>query len=241
MAAHPDIISSDENDLIYGLTQEIKQLTQCPADHIASGLQQLSLQQARALRQLYWQRIREEYKAFDPSKHSFVNKVALNSIEIGLIACLFPEARILFSIRDPRDVCLSCFQQNFRSSLNTVNLTDWQSIAEQYAAVMDLWLTIKPMMQPRFLELRYEDTVNDIRGSMAKVFDLLSLPWSEEIISFHEKAKSRYIATPGFADVSQPIYKRSHSRWRHYQKHFQAIQDLLNPYILYFGYQDDQE
>ncbi|WP_424315559.1 sulfotransferase, partial [Haloferula sp.] len=40
--------------------------------------------------------------------------MALNSIEIGLIACLFPEARIIFALRDPRDVCLSCFQQTFR-------------------------------------------------------------------------------------------------------------------------------
>jgi tetratricopeptide (TPR) repeat protein len=240
LAAHPDVICSDENDLIYGLTQEIKQLTQCPADHIASGFQQLSLQQARDLRQLYWQRIRDEYKSFDPSKHSFVNKVALNSIEIGLIACLFPEARILFAIRDPRDVCLSCFQQNFRPSLHTVNLTEWQSVAQQYAAVMDLWLAIKPMMHPRFLELRYEDTVNDFRGSMGKVFDLLALPWSEEIIAFHEKAKNRYIATPSFADVSQPIYNRSVARWWNYQKHFETIQGILDPYILCFGYQDNQ-
>lgn len=241
LAAHPDIISSDENDLIYGLTQEIRLLTDCPADHIASGFQQLSLQQVRELRQRYWQRIHEEYKSFDPSKHSFINKVALNSIEIGLITCLFPEARIIFAIRDPRDVCLSCFQQNFRPSLNTVNLADWDSIAGQYAAVMDLWLAIKPMMQPRYLELRYEDTVTDIRGSMARVFDLLSLPWSEEIIDFHEKAKSRYIATPSFADVSQPIYGRSVARWRQYRKHFESIGDLLAPYIHAFGYHHDQE
>jgi tetratricopeptide (TPR) repeat protein len=240
LAAHPDVISSDENDLIYGLTQEIRQLTQCPADHIALGLQQLGLQQARDLRQLYWQRIGEEYKTFDAARHCFINKVALNSIEIGLIASLFPESRILFALRDPRDVCLSCFQQVFRPSLNTVNLTDWRSVAEQYAAVMDLWLTIKPIMQPRYLELRYEDTVNDIRSSMGKVFDLLSLPWSEEIIAFHEKAKNRYIATPSFADVSQPIYNRSLARWRHYQQHVRAIQDLLAPYLEAFGYPEDQ-
>jgi tetratricopeptide (TPR) repeat protein len=239
LAAHPDVISSDENDLIYGLTQQIKQLTHCPADHIALGMQQLDLQQARELRQLYWRRVGEEYKTFAAARHCFINKVALNSIEIGLIACLFPEARIIFALRDPRDVCLSCFQQTFRPSLMTVNLADWQSVAEQYAAVMDLWLTIKPMMQPRYLELRYEDTVNDIQSSMGKVFDLLSLPWSEQINTFHEKAKSRYIATPSFADVSRPIYNRSVARWRHYQKHVQTIQSLLAPYIQAFGYQDD--
>lgn len=236
LAAHPDVVSSDENDLIYGLTHEIKQLTHCPIDHISSGLQQLDLQQARDLRRLYWQRVGQEYKTFDATKHCFINKVALNSIEIGLIASLFPEARILFALRDPRDVCLSCFQQTFRPTLITVNLADWQAVAEQYAAVMDLWLTIKPMMQPRYLELRYEDTVHDLQGSMSKVFDLLALPWSEEINTFHEKAKSRYVATPSFADVAQPIYNRSLARWRHYEKHVQPIQSLLDPYIKAFGY-----
>ncbi len=236
LAAHPDVISSDENDLIYGLTRKIKELTRCPDDHIALGMQQLDLQQARDLRRLYWQRVGEEYKAFDAGRHCFVNKVALNSIEVGLIACLFPEARILFAIRDPRDVCLSCFQQTFRPSLMTVNLADWRSIAEQYAAVMDLWLTIKSVMQSSYLELRYEDTVDDLQKSMGRVLDFLSLPWSEEVKSFHERAQGRYISTPSFADVSRPIYSRSLSRWKHYQKHFQEIKILLDPYIQAFGY-----
>jgi hypothetical protein len=79
---------------------------------------------------------------------------------------------------------------------------------------MDLWLTIKPLMRPRCLELRYENTVADLQGSMSGVFDFLSLPWSGQIASFHEKAKGRYISTPSHADVSQPVYQRSIARWR---------------------------
>jgi len=239
LAAHPDVISSDENDLIYGLTRKIRELTQCPEDHIALGVQQLDLQQARDLRRLYWQRVGEEYKAFDAGRHCFVNKVALNSIEVGLIACLFPEARILFAIRDPRDVCLSCFQQSFRPSLMTVNLCDWRSIAEQYAAVMDLWLTIKSLMVSRYVELRYEDTIGDLQGNMGGVFDFLSLSWDDEVRAFHEKAKDRFISTPSFVDVSRPIYSSSVARWKNYRKHFEEIQSLLDPYIRHFGYPVD--
>ncbi len=170
-----------------------------------------------------------------------LNQRFLNSIEIGLIASLFPEARVLFALRDPGDVCLSCFQQVFRPSLNTVNLTDWQTIAEQYAAVMDLWLAVKPMMQPRYLQLRYEDTVNVLQRSIGKVFDLLSLPWTEEIDTFHEKAKSRYITTPSFADVSQAIYNRSVGRWQNYKKYVAEIQDSLAPFVESFGYHHGQE
>lgn len=239
LAAHPDVISSDENELIYGLAHRIQQITRCPADDIPSGLRQLDLKQARDLRRHYWQRVGEEYQSFDAMKHRFINKVALNSIEIGLIASLFPEARILFALRDPRDVCLSCFQQTFRPSLSTVNLADLQGIAEQYAAVMDLWLTMKPLMQPRFHELRYEDLVADIQGCMGGVFDFLSLPWSGQIINYHEKAKGRYISTPSHADVSQPVYTRSLARWRSYHKQIQAVETLLAPFIQAFGYPED--
>lgn len=238
LAAHPDIVSSDENELIYGLAHRIQELSGCPADDIPSGLRQLDLEQARELRRHYWRRVGEEYKAFDATKHRFINKVALNSIEIGLIASLFPEARILFALRDPRDVCLSCFQQSFRPSLTTVNLADWQGIAQQYAAVMDLWLTIKPLMRPRCLALRYENTVADLQGSMSGVFDFLSLPWSGRIASFHEKAKGRYISTPSHADVSQPVYQRSIARWRNYRKQIQTIHGFLAPSIEAFGYEN---
>lgn len=235
LAAHPAVVSSDENNLISELTQKVAELTGCPEDHTAQGVAQLNIEQVRQLRQFYWQRIAVEYRHFDPTHHTFLNKVALNSIEIGFIATLFPEARIIFALRDPRDVCLSCFQQTFQPSVSTVNLATWEKVAHQYAAVMDLWFTIQPIMQPRFLELRYEDTVHDLQGSMQKVFALLALPWSDSVHQYHELAKERYIATPSFSDVTKPLYQRSVARWRHYEKHFLPLQEVLAPYLERFG------
>ncbi len=237
LAAHPDVVTSDENDLIHSLTQQLQKLTKCRIDNLVEGIRLINIDQARQLRQYYWQRVREEYGE-TTIQHRFIDKVALNSIDIGLIACLFPEAKILFALRDPRDVCLSCFQQTFAPSAVTANLTDWQGVAEQYAAVMNLWLTIKPMMQPKFIELRYEDTVNDFEQSFRQVFELLNLEWTEEIKVFHEKAKGRFIATPSFVDVTQPLYTRSLARWQHYRAFYASIMPLLKPYIAAFGYQE---
>lgn len=166
----------------------------------------------------------------------FVDKVALNSIDIGLISCVFPGARIIFALRDPRDVCLSCFQQVFNPSNVTVNLMTWEGVANQYAAVMDLWLHMKPMIQPCYLELRYEDTVNDFETSFRRVFALLDLQWSQAVSAFHEKAKGHYISTPSFAAVAQPIYSRALARWHNYEKFYTPILPILATYIDAFGY-----
>jgi hypothetical protein len=110
-------------------------------------------------------------------------------------------------------------------------------VVDQYAAVMDLWMTIKPLMQPRYVELRYEDTVRDIQGSMKEVFALLALSWNEEISRFHEQAKTRFIATPSFADVAKPIYQNASGRWRHYRKFLEPVASKLRPYLHSFGYE----
>lgn len=234
LAAHPRVFTSDENDLIHGLIQELHRLSGCP-DDIPAALSRIGVDDARKLRAYYWRRVNEEYGA-DALKKCFIDKVALNSIDIGLISCLFPEARIIFALRDPRDVCLSCFQQAFKPSNVTANLLTWEGVARQYAAVMNLWLHLKPTIQPRYLELRYEDTISDFENSFRRVFALLDLEWAAEVSVFHEKAKGRYIATPSFADVAQPLYSRSVARWRHYEQFYQPILPILAPYIEAFGY-----
>lgn len=235
LAAYPEVFSSDENSLIHGLVQQLRQLT--GTEDVATGLRKIGLTTARELRALYWRRVREEYGAEALNKR-FVDKVALNSIDVGLISTLFPEAKILFALRDPRDVCLSCYQQAFQPSNVTVNLSSWDGVAKQYAAVMDYWLSVREHIAPAYVEIRYEDTVADLEASMRRVLALMGLEWVPEVAAFHERARGRYIATPSFADVSQPIYQRSVARWRRYERHYQPILPVLVPYIEAFGYRD---
>jgi len=234
LSAHPGVVTSDENGLIHELTQKLREMTQCDED-IPTGLRGLGLDQARQLRAHYWQRVRAEYGA-DALQKCFVDKVALNTIDVGFISVIFPEAKILFALRDPRDVCLSCFMQTFKPSTVTINMLSWEGIARQYAAVMDLWLALRDFIAPKFLELRYEETVRDFETTFRGVFGLLGLEWTPEVAAFHEKAKSRYIATPSFAAVSQPLYTRSVGRWRCYEAYYTRVLPVLKPYLEAFGY-----
>ncbi len=42
--------------------------------------------------------------------------------------------------------------------------------------------------------------------------------------------------SPTYHDASQPVYARSVSRWRAYEKHLAAIQPVLEPYCRALGY-----
>ena len=50
----------------------------------------------------------------DPGGKVFIDKHPLNTLKLPLIARMFPDARILFACRDPRDVVLSCFRRRFK-------------------------------------------------------------------------------------------------------------------------------
>lgn len=88
------------------------------------------------------------------------------------------------------------------------------------------------------MELRYEDTVNEFETSFRQVFAFLGLEWNASVTQFHQRAKGRYISTPSFAAVSQPVYKTAAYRWLNYQKHFQSIDLQLKPFVDAFGYTD---
>ncbi len=234
LAAHPQVLTSDENHLLEELSAELAAMAGISEDTPAA-LSRIGVEQARQLRAYYWQRVAEEFGP-EALRKRFVNKVALNSIETGLISCLFPDAKIVFALRDPRDVCLSCAMQSFAASPATVNLLSWQGIATQYAAVMDLWLSLRDRIAPTWLELRYEDVVNDFEASFRRVFELLGVDWRPEVERFHERTVGRYVATPSFAAVSQPLYNSALARWRPYQQRFAEVMPQLAGFVRAFGY-----
>ena len=66
------------------------------------------LQEAR---DLFWQ---DAARLVDLPTHAvLIDKLPLNIVDLGLANLLFSDAKVVVALRDPRDVCLSCFMQNF--------------------------------------------------------------------------------------------------------------------------------
>lgn len=234
--AHPEVFLADETDLIYTVVEELGRMA--PAGRtIPERLRSLDLSGVLHLREFYWRKVRERYGEAANGRR-LVDKTTMNTVDVGLINVLFPDSKVVFVLRDPRDVVLSCFMQVMIPTPSTVHLLNWRGTAEFYALVMEWWLAAKSRLTLDFIEFRYEDAVADFEPTFRKVFDFLGLSWDPAVAKFHERAAGKYVNSPSFSQVAQPLYSSSVARWRHYAGEFEPIAATLQPYVETFGYQE---
>lgn len=234
LGAHPEVFVADETDLIMSVVRELQRMSNHQGS-IPQMLRQLDLDGVLHLRAFYWQRAKALFGDVLDSR-LFLDKTTMNSIDLGVINCLFPDAKLVFLLRDPRDVCLSCFMQTMIPTPSTIHLLTWDSTARFYAQIMDWWETVKPKLSMPYIEFRYEDAVFDFEAAFRKVFDFIGLEWNPDVADFHKHAAGKFIASPSFSQVAQPLYSSSVGRWKHYANEYTAIEQQLEPFLQKYGY-----
>jgi hypothetical protein len=184
---------------------------------------------------MYWQFAREGLGEQVMNK-VLVDKTAMNTLNLELINTLFPDSVVIFAVRDPRDVCLSCFMQPFSLSPLTMQFLSWQGTASFYRLIMEYWFSIRDSLSLRWVELRYEDVVDDLEGEFKPVFEMMGLEWSDECVKFYQYSKNKLIKTPSFSQVTQPLYVSSMQRWKGYEVHFLEVESELGRFVGIYGY-----
>lgn len=166
----------------------------------------------------------ERLTAIGGGAQRVIDKMPSNLLQCGLIAMLFPRARIIFCQRDARDTCLSCFFQLFtkNSLMFSYDLTDCGRTHRQYDYLTAHWRQVLPL---RHLVVQYEELVADLQGQSRRLIEFLGLSWEEQCLEFHKK--QRPVLTRSFWQVRQPIYSRSVGRWKHYEKHLAPLLEGL--------------
>ena len=186
-------------------------------------------------RERYWARVAEFMPDRPPDK-LFVDKLPLNTLLLPLIRRLFPQARYLFAVRDPRDVVLSCFMQSFEPNEAMRHFFTLESTVRYYTAVMGVGLLALQAFPQCIHRLRYEDLVEDIQAEAKRLLAFLGLHWEPPVLEFHKTARQRHINTPSYHQVAQPIYQSARGRWQHYANHLQPVLPRLRTFVEYFGY-----
>lgn len=118
----------------------------------------------------------------------------------------------------------------------TIQLLDWHGTADFYALVMNWWETAKKQMNMKFIEFKYEDAITNFEGTYGKVFDFINIPWDSSVTDFHKSAAKKFVVSPSFNQVSQPLYSSSVARWRNYESEFSTITKVLQPFVELYGY-----
>jgi tetratricopeptide (TPR) repeat protein len=143
-----------------------------------------------------------------------IDKMPDNIFQLGLIATMFPHARVIFCARDPLDTCLSCYFQRFAEPY--VFDTDLDDCADRYRAVALLaahWQSVLPL---RMMTLSYDALVSDLEGQARRLIAFLGLDWEPGCLDFH--TTRRTVRTASWAQVRQPLYQTASGRWRNYRQ-----------------------
>jgi Flp pilus assembly protein TadD len=229
--AHPGFRSMDERGYVYELIERMEQAGQRYPDDLAS----LAQEDADQLRAVYCGLVKRTVP--DLGQQRLVDKNPLNMLCLPMILRLFPAARIILCLRHPCDVLLSCSFQPFRSPAFMAMCSSLQRLAHGYSDAFAQCCGHLDVFEPRVLEWRYESVVADFAGSVACLGAYLGIDDASPMMDFarHAQAK-RFIATPSYAQVTQPVNDAAVGRWVHYREQFEPVLPVLRPWIQRFGY-----
>jgi len=229
--SHRSIQTLEEKPAIGSLRRMISDL---PGGY-PGAIRRLTAAQIERLRAAYF-RIVDESLERQPGR-ILLDKLPLNTVNVGLILRVFPAARFIMAVRHPCDVCLSCFMQNFRINDAMASFFTIEDAAVLYANVMNLWRQYRRLLPHPCHVVRYEDLVDDFEGETRRLLEFLGLEWDDAVLDYAGHARRRgMIHTPSYGQVTEPIYRRARYRWRRYAEQLQPVMGLLEPFIEYFGY-----
>ncbi|SPE61847.1 Sulfotransferase [Verrucomicrobia bacterium] len=232
--AHPDIISAEETSVFFETYLSLKR--GLPQDALMlTVLDSASPPTLKVARDGYFSAM-TNFLGADIGGRLLIDKnPSLTGLVPGLIR-VFPEAKFLIALRDPRDVCLSCFMQPLPLNQVSAIFLSLEGAVEEYGSLMGVWRTMAARMPNPFLEVRYEDVVQDLESLSRRVLDFFGLPWDARVLRFDEHARQKLVRSPTYADVAKPVFKGAVGRWRHYQKYLEPWVGKLAPFIDAFGY-----
>ena len=153
-----------------------------------------------------------------------VDKFPDNILSVGLIAQLFPRARIVYCSRDPRDIALSCYFQLFADGAQpfAYDLAECGQRCREVRRLARHWLKLLPH---HMIEINYETLVADIETESRRLIAFLGLEWDPACLDFHRT--ERTVVTVSHWQVRQPLYASSVGRWRHYEGRLGALFSAL--------------
>ena len=213
LAAHPAVTPGGELDLLPALAR-----THLPANGAwpvlddPAALQSLARDYLGALAQRF------------PDAAVLTDKRPDNFLHLGLVKTLFPDARIVFTRRDPIDNCLSVYFLHLSHDMPyALDLQDTAHWYRQHERLMAHW---QALYGADIHTVDYDAFVAAPEPATRRLLDFCGLPWDPACLSFHESR--RVVQTASLWQVRQPLYRRSSGRWHQYERHLDGLRRALD-------------
>ncbi len=222
LASHSRVSAGGELSMLLNVSYQIGELSSSGLPY-PRGLKTVDQTGLRKMAQHYLKHLDK----ISSKAARVTDKLPFNFMHLGVIALIFPNARIVHCRRHPLDNCLSCYFTGFSDRIHFANQLD--TLGQyylEYDRLMQHWQRVLPI---EIFDLQYEDLVNDTEPNVRSLLEYCSLDWEDKCLSFYDT--QRDVRTPSRWQVRQPIYKGSVQRWHNYKQHLEPLASILAPLL----------
>jgi tetratricopeptide (TPR) repeat protein len=229
LAGHPQVVSLEEAPTLAAHYAEfLSSAAGC------ESLQRLAGEEADHWRARYWAEVHAH--RVDTHERLFLDKAPGGTLTLPLIAKLFPRARIIFALRDPRDVVLSCLRNAFQMNALTYAFTTLEGAAACYGACMAMAEVYRALLPLDLIEVRHERLVEDFDGELARIADFVGIEFHPAMADVAGTAARRSVRTPSAPQVRAGLNRAGVGRWRAYARELEPVRATLTLWTRKFGY-----
>lgn len=175
----------------------------------------------------YLKHLREDGLPNGRKAERVVDKMPQNLMYLGVVDRLLPGCRVIRCVRDPRDIALSCYMQDFDTA--HPYRSTFESLADEilrHDAVAARW------EQETSLSL-YESSLEKLTAApdtgARALIDFVGLPWDDACLRFHESAG--HVKTASLDQIRSGINTKGHGRWKPYEKQLAPLIERLGPIL----------
>ena len=152
---------------------------------------------------------------FGNKEKYFTDKSLLNFQWIGFIKVIFPNAKIINCIRDPKNNCLSIYKNLFDHEgawcYNKNELTQYYKL---YTDLMAFWRD----KIPNFIyDIKYENLIKDPVNQIKSLIEASNLSWDEKCLNFDKNQSA--IKTLSVNQARKKIYSSSVKSYDNYKEY----------------------
>ena len=214
LAMHPDIAALGEQSDMGRVAMEFLEALVLTTPR--NDITQLNREQCDGWAQPYLDLIEQRI----PRSKRVIDALPQNILHLGIIAMLYPMARVIHCVRNPLDTCLSCYFHGSGDDLAYAHdLADLGSYYHQYQDLMIHWGQVLDI--PIF-EVRYEELVSAPKKVPRATVEFCGLKWDK---SCRECYKGENLAAT--VRGRQQIHDGAVGRWQHYADYLEPLKLAL--------------
>lgn len=158
-----------------------------------------------------------------PTAARWVDKTPTDFRYCGAIARLFPNARIVMTEREPRDVMLSCLRAFLPNGMGFTE--SFERFAHFYAFQQEMTALWRALLGERLMMVSYEALVRDFETEARRLIAHAGLAWDPACA--RPTLDGVAVTTASAAQVRGAVHADSIGGWRRYEAEFAPLSALL--------------